>query len=121
MNHAAITRFATREPICCAVCRRRASWIGYAPQQNGKIIWCCGETKCTRHLKDVYRMSAADFDRFEGIAVNKAGDIAGEYLDSIGKTDLATLDPVQWHVFLTKVVFGFGEAMRQVLDEEIPF
>jgi hypothetical protein len=37
-------------------------------------------------------------------AVLKAGDVAGQYLDEIGKTDLAGLTAEQWKDFLFKVV-----------------
>jgi hypothetical protein len=55
-------------------------------------------------------------------AVLKAGDVAGQYLDEIGKTDLATLSAQEWQDFLFKVVgYSFIYAAKPPQNSTAPF
>ena len=47
-----------------------------------------------------------------------AGQSGGEYLDSIAKTDLTTLNPLEWQTFLLAII---GTWERTRLDREISF
>ena len=44
-----------------------------------------------------------DMEEWERTAMNYAGRCGGEYLDSLGKTDLALLTKAEWDSFLTIV------------------
>lgn len=50
---------------------------------------------------------------------------AGEYLDKLGKTDLATMTHDEWNTFITTVCDGycgsFATHNYYMLEEEIPF
>lgn len=44
-------------------------------------------------------------------AIMASGEPAGEYLDSIGKTDLAELTEDQWYSFLECVITGYQDKL----------
>lgn len=122
MTTSIVTRFATIEPTVCAVCRRRAVWLGYAPQQRKEAIWLCDDSYCHQVAKKVYVMPTKQLDEYEIAATLKGGDEAGSYLEEIGKTDLAALDAGEWREFLRRVVTGYEHEMRRkLLAHEAPF
>ena len=54
-------------------------------------------------------------------AINRAGELAGEYLESIGKTDLAKLEVDEWQTFLEAVVTGYTDRLRELTKDQVPF
>ena len=48
----------------------------------------------------------------EKAAFVHGGAMGGEYLDSIGKTDLGTLKPEEWLTFIEAVVTGYCDHLR---------
>ena len=74
--------------ICC-VCARPAVGYGVAYKYEQEIHWCCGEPSCFDIAARTFKMNPREFTRIDQIATIKAGEFAGEYLESIGKTDLA--------------------------------
>ncbi|WP_435018473.1 DUF6511 domain-containing protein [Tundrisphaera sp. TA3] len=54
-----------------------------------------------------------DPDEKERIALLAGGRMGGEYLDSLGVSDLAALDDGRWLQFLRCVVGGYADAMHQ--------
>ena len=64
----------------------------------------------------------SDVFRIDRNAVLRAGDMAGQYLDEIGKTDLATLTSQEWEAFLFRVVgHAFLFAASPPPNETAPF
>jgi hypothetical protein len=117
-----IARFATKEPTACAVCRRRAMAIGYAPKQRSEVIWLCDDNGCHAAAKAIYKMPSDWLDAYEIGAMLEAGNLAGAYLDEIGKTDMAALTPDEWRSFLHRIVVGYERALRRkILNNEAPF
>jgi hypothetical protein len=117
-----LTRFATKDPTCCAVCHRRAVALGYASGQKQSMIWLCDNNECHAVAKRVYKMPKPELDAYELGAAREAGNQAGAFLDEIGKTDLATLDGEECSEFLRRVVTGFEITMRKrILAGEPPF
>lgn len=61
----------------------------------------------------------------------RGGEMGGEYLDSIARTDLQTLSREEWLTFVEAVVTGYCDHLRELaardaehlrrLDPEIPF
>lgn len=114
-------RFADPEPIICCVCRRASYGLGHAARGR-KPIWICDNVACIKAGAKVYRMTEKEFTGHELFARRKAGDAGGQYLDGIGKTDLATLSDEEFLAFITAVIEGFGTSMRQrILGDEAPF
>jgi hypothetical protein len=135
-----ISRFATKEPTVCAVCRRHAVALGYVPHYRqpgqkapawpsrawgnpqGPTIWLCDHNGCHAASKKVYAMPNEILDAYEIGAALEAGAEAGGYLDEIGKFDLRTLDAGEWREFLRRVLVGFEHVMRRkILNNEAPF
>lgn len=115
-------RFATSEPCGCAVCRRRAVCLGYAPKQGQRVIWLCSDNECHAAAKAVFKMSQKELDAYELGALSEAGNQAGGFLDEINKTDLAKLDGDEWAHFLKLIITTFEVTMRKrILDGEPPF
>jgi hypothetical protein len=117
-----IARFATKEPTVCAVCRRRAMWLGFAPYRRSPIAWLCDDDGCHRAARGVYKMPDVILDAFEQGAAFEAGAAAAEYLEQVGTTDLAKLSEAQWREFLRRLFVGFEQVLRRkILDKEAPF
>lgn len=54
-------------------------------------------------------------------AAIKGGDLGGQYLDHIGKTDLADLSADEWAEFCGRIFQGACGALKAQADDEIPF
>lgn len=66
-------------------------------------------------------MARKQLDDYESSALEDGGNAGGEYLDSLGKTDLAELDPEEWRTFLGCVLKGYAESMREIVSREVPY
>lgn len=58
-----------------------------------------------------------DPNQHEIAALEHAGCCGGEYLESIGKTDLAALDVDEWSQFVDCVVTGYQDKLQQIMAE----
>ena len=121
MSNLAI-RFGGRLPVLCAVCAP-ALGFGTTPQPHrGPVLWLCGNQACLKAGKKLHTMRADTLDNHEASAASEAGKIAAEFLEQIGKTDLALLTPDEWKEFLHRFVIAFEFAMRsRILGDEAPF
>ncbi len=64
-------------------------------------------------------------------AMTVGGQMGGEYLESIGKSDLATLTETEWGRFIEAVVTGYCDHLRELaardrsrldaMTPEVPF
>ncbi len=67
----------------------------------------------------------------ERAAMAHGGAMAGEYLDSLGKTDLAQLSVEEWHTLIEVIVTGYCDHLRDLaghdrnrlhnMEEPMPF
>lgn len=111
----------------CLICKRRHDNIGYAPHDRAPVKWLCWECLDDTHngirskLPKVYHMSKKKMDEYEARALEDGGNAGGEYLDGIGKTDLAELAPEEYQRFLGKVLVGYADSMREIVSREIPY
>lgn len=63
-----------------------------------------------------------DWTSNEDEMMREAGKSGGQYLDSIGITDLRALDKGEWLIFLRAIIGRYGELrVDKPLDDEIPF
>lgn len=99
----------------CPVCNREGGAVT-VQHRGGPITTLCSP-ECTR----IFIMRPADFSQNEREAVLEGGGAGGEYLDKIGKTDLATLTEAEWTTFCVAVVKGYTDALRKAADDQIPF
>lgn len=105
----------------CSSCARPAVGFGVIAQYKKDIHWCCGEPDCFVVALRTYKMQPREFDRIDSMATVKGGEEAGAYLDEIGKSDLAELEPAQWDEFCRRLVGGYRHALHVTLRDESPF
>lgn len=119
---AGATKKFDREPVVCAACKRQAAGIGYSPRMGAPIAWLCDTPDCIPLGKTVYHMSAKELSQFEAFSLAEAGDDAGAFLESVGKTDLASLDREEWLTFLKTILTAYEDRMRKrLLNHAAPF
>jgi hypothetical protein len=58
-----------------------------------------------------------DPDEHEIAAIAAASPMAGEYLESIGKTDLAVLTEPEWLTLLEVVITAYQDELARLLDQ----
>jgi len=97
----------------CHVCRRQARGFGKNPRLAGGI------GPVTRYCS-MEHMKMVDPKPDEIFAMIAASERGGEYLDSVKKTDLATLTNDEWMTFIEAVCTGFTEGLA-IDNNEIPF
>jgi hypothetical protein len=56
------------------------------------------------------------FDIYESESMMAGGAVAGQYLDSIGQTDLAALSEDQFRLFFAKFMGGYEDSMKKVFE-----
>src|SRR5690349_6383505 len=104
------------DPDACHVCGRHALGNGVGKHPDNR--WLCAEClPLLEYVKDIRR-----WDAYEIKASELAGNDAGAYADSIGKTDMALMDDVEWMTFRNTMIRGFGKHIRYLIrNSEAPF
>ena len=54
----------------------------------------------------------------ERAAMAHGGVMAGEYLDSLDKTDLAQLSTAEWQTFIEVIVTGYCDRLRDLAGQD---
>jgi hypothetical protein len=106
-------------PAECFVCKRRATGLGLGNDRTlARPQWLCVEcAMMADQIRNVKRL-----DMYEVGALNDAGREAGEWLDTIGKTDLATLSEIEYREFIKRAILAFGNSIREKIREhKAPF
>jgi hypothetical protein len=103
----------------CAVCRREGRGFGFHPALiglKGASLPACSMT-C---LDIIARRRGAMIDPTpnERAAVRHAGEMGGEYLESLGRTDLARLSEAEWLAFVEAVVTGYCDRLRDLAGRD---
>lgn len=106
------------EPGACFVCRRRDAGLGIG--HDPRIGWLCQVCADDGHGKLGYALPSWRFDYFEEQALVSAGEVAGAYLDGLGRTDLASLHSEEWRHACRLIVDEFGRAMRRLVGRIEP-
>lgn len=78
------------------------------------VIWLCNEDIGLGRAVKVARRNGV-LGRFEREAMIAAGDKAGQWLDDLGRTDLATLNREEWLTFLETFLDAYGASIREKL------
>lgn len=107
--------------MLCDVCRREARGFGYSPRltrQSGRDLWLCS----MRCLDIVTRLEGMiDPKKHEITALREASAAGGEYVESLGRTDLASFTEHEWSVLIEVVVTAFQDHLRTAYAEDPPF
>lgn len=74
-----------------------------------------GDRFCTSWCMDAWlgEKTLIDPTPYEQAAMEHAGNMAGEYLDSLKKTDLAKLSTEEWATFINVVCTGYIEKIQE--------
>ena len=99
----------------CPVCRRAGGAVTIAKCSSAPVQLCSDE--CAK----VYIMRPHKLDFNEKAAALKGGEAAGAYLESIGKTDLASLTAPEWATLCETVFLEACADLRRQADDCIPF
>lgn len=108
----------------CPVCLRQSRGFGFRdPTLPGAPYF---EACCLAHLETAIHHwrtgQVLEPMKYERIALDLASDKAGEYLEGIGKTDLATLTGEEWHGLLALIYATTSEAVGRLIEENaVPF
>ena len=54
----------------------------------------------------------------ERAALLHGAEMAGEYLDSLGRTDLAQLSVEEWHTLIEVIVTGYCDHLRKLAGRD---
>lgn len=112
--------------MSCAVCGRDQRGYGYGrpksidPFSKGQI-WSACSIRC---LDIIYVRGGDVFNltHFEKQGIDAASAAAGEYLEQIGKTDLATMTPEEWNSLLSLIFVKTAAEIQRLSDENaVPF
>ena len=52
-----------------------------------------------------------DPNEHELAAMRRAGDAAGEFIDALGRTDMATWSPAEWSSFIDVICGGYVDSL----------
>lgn len=99
----------------CGICGRRADGIGCSPYGHMPAVWVCNDCGPER-ARATARMR--DFDLVERKAFGIAARKAGQFLDTIGKTDFALLSLDEYEGFLKAFQTHFVEEIRRMVEGE---
>jgi hypothetical protein len=99
--------------IPCPICRRSTRGFAYNPKlarQPGQPAAAC----CSQHLELAIKM--IDTTEYEREAIAHGGSLAGEYLETLGKTDLAVMTPQEYDAFNEVAITGYVERLGEIAD-----
>jgi hypothetical protein len=101
----------------CTACLRDAPNVAF--NAKGQSMPVCG-MDCVAIIN---RMDGPmeDMNEAEIKAMYAASTQAGQYLETLGKTDMATFTEDEWLSMIDAAVTGFCDAMRKSVAESAPF
>ena len=112
----------------CGVCRRGARGFGWFdarfalgdPRRVESLRWFCSLT-----CQDIChrRRGMIDPTRYERAAMGHAVATGGEYIESLGRTDLMTWSPEEFAALIEVIVTAFTDHLRELGDDpaEVPY
>ena len=107
----------------CAVCRREARGFGWFDAGFKVLDPRRDRTRrrlCSRTCQDIChrRRGMIDPTPNEQAAMAAGGDAAGAYLESLGRSDLATLSQPEWRQLIEIVVTGYCDTLRELAGHD---
>jgi hypothetical protein len=112
----------------CGACRRGTRGFGWFdaqfalgdPRRVESLRWFCSLT-----CQDIChrRQGMIDPTRYERAAIDHAIAMAGEHIESLGRTDLMTWSPDEFASLIEVVVTAFTDRLRELGDDdrEVPY
>ena len=107
--------------MMCAICRRDARGFQFAPRLihiDAPVV-----KLCSRRCQDIAaRLKGMIHPNIhEKNALADACLSGGEYVESIGKTDLATWTEHEWSTLIDVIVTRFQDSLRTAYADDPPF
>jgi len=105
----------------CDICRREARGLGYSPRlarQSGPDLWACS-MRCLDIITRYHGM--IDPNQHEKAALRQASAVGGEYIESLGRTDLTQWSAHEWATLIDVVVTAFQDHLREAYTQDLPF
>jgi Family of unknown function (DUF6511) len=114
--------------VICSVCRRDSRGFGWFdaqfgvgdPRRSKSLRWLCSRT-----CQDIYhrRRGMIDPTRHERAAMDHAVAMAGEHIESLGRTDLMMWSPDEFASLIEVIVTAFTDRLRELGDDdgEVPY
>jgi len=105
--------------MICAVCAREGRGFGFDPSLIGLKgpVLCACSMNCLRLIAK-RRGAMIDPTPNEKAAFRHGGNMGGEILDSLGKTDLAQLSEAEWLSFVEAIITGYCDALRDLACQD---
>lgn len=117
-----------KDLIGTCFCKRRHDNVGYMPDDRKPPLWVCMDCLNATTVdgitiaRKVYSLTKKTLDAYERNALVAGAAKAGEYADSIGKTDMADMEESEWLEFWKTGLTGYENAMRDSLESgKAPF
>ena len=114
--------------MICPVCRREGRGFGWFdaqfgvgdPRRDQSRRWPCSLT-CQNIVHG--RRGMIDPTRHERAAMDHAVAMAGEYIESLGRTDLMAWSPEEFASLIEVIVTAFTDRLRELGDDpgEVPY
>ena len=105
----------------CDIGRREARGLGYSPRltrASGPDLWACS----MRCLDIITRYQGMiDPNQHEEAALRQASAVGGEYIESLGRTDLAQWSEHEWTTLIDVVVTAFQDHLLEAYTQDPPF
>lgn len=107
--------------MLCAICRRDARGFLFAPKAIG--ISAPAVKLCSRRCQDITAKLKGMIhpNIHEKNALADASAHGGAYVESLGKTDLATWTPEEWSTLIDLIVTAFQDSLRTAYGDDPPF
>ena len=107
----------------CAVCQREPrgfGWFDVRYRINDARRDTSRRELCSSHCQDLCHRRAGMIDPTpnERAAILHGAEMAGEYLDSLGRSDLALLSVEEWHTLIEVIVTGYCEHLRSLAGQD---
>lgn len=111
-----------RDPAECWACKRMSDGLGLGPPDNDKWNknprWVCAD--CVAIGKEL--RTVRNLNPYEMTARRDAMEKVGEYMESVGKSDLNDFTEEEALKLVTTVIAEFGDSIRrQVGEMKAPF
>jgi hypothetical protein len=82
------------------------------------MLWICDDPECLDIARNSIKMRQDKFSKLERDAVMQGAKEAGEYLETIGKTDLVDLSLQEWDQFCESMIGGYRHALKDMVRTE---
>ena len=100
----------------CRTCDRPVRhWDWFRRERGLRAHWTV--PTCSRVCLEIWKeRRMVDPNEFELAAMRRAGDAAGEFIDALGRTDMAQWAPAEWSSFVETICGAYVDAL---IDQQI--